>query len=80
VQCAVGSSVFQYAFVGSNPYYIKLQITNTRCAAGVYTALFFFLLGAVQMGYSPAAHDDHHADMPTSVQYLTCRLALSVIT
>lgn len=41
VQCAVGSSVFQYAFVGSNPYYIKLQITNTRCAAGVCTALFF---------------------------------------
>ena len=32
VQCAVGSSNFQYAFVGSNPYYIKLQITNTRCA------------------------------------------------
>lgn len=32
VQCAVGSSTFQYAFVGSNPYYVKLQITNTRCA------------------------------------------------
>jgi len=32
VQCAVGSSTFQYAFVGSNPYYVKLQVTNTRCA------------------------------------------------
>ena len=32
MQCAVGSSTFQYAFVGSNPYYVKLQITNTRCA------------------------------------------------
>ena len=30
MQCAVGTSTFQYAFVGSNPYYVKLQITNTR--------------------------------------------------
>ena len=30
VQCAVGNTFFQYSFAGSNPYYIKLQITNTR--------------------------------------------------
>ena len=30
VQCAVGETAFQYSFQGSNPYYIKLSITNTR--------------------------------------------------
>ena len=30
VQCAVGNTFFQYSFAGSNPYYIKLQISNTR--------------------------------------------------
>lgn len=41
VQCAVGSSTFQYAFVGSNPYYVKLQITNTRCALAVCCSACF---------------------------------------
>ncbi|KAK0056406.1 expansin-YoaJ-like isoform X1 [Biomphalaria pfeifferi] len=30
VQCPVGSSTIQYAFQGSNPYYLKLQIRNAR--------------------------------------------------
>ncbi|KAK9816478.1 hypothetical protein WJX72_000764 [[Myrmecia] bisecta] len=30
VLCNVGNGVFQYSFQGSNAYYIKLQITNSR--------------------------------------------------
>ncbi|CAL1530477.1 unnamed protein product [Lymnaea stagnalis] len=30
VQCPVGSTIIQYAFQGSNPWYIKLQIRNAR--------------------------------------------------
>ncbi|XP_055865272.1 expansin-YoaJ-like [Biomphalaria glabrata] len=30
VQCPVGGSTIQYAFQGSNPWYIKLQIRNAR--------------------------------------------------
>ncbi len=30
VQCAVGSTPFVYSFQGSNPYYIKMQISNHR--------------------------------------------------
>ncbi|XP_059142648.1 uncharacterized protein LOC131930253, partial [Physella acuta] len=30
VQCPVGTSTIQYAFQGSNPYYLKLQIRNAR--------------------------------------------------
>lgn len=30
VQCAVGDSNFVYSFQGSNPYYLKLQVANTR--------------------------------------------------
>ena len=33
VQCNVGSSNFIYSFQGSNPYYLKLQVANTRHAA-----------------------------------------------
>ena len=35
VQCPVGTahgtSTFFYSFQGSNPWYLKLQIANTRC-------------------------------------------------
>lgn len=30
VQCNVGESNFIYSFQGSNPYYLKLQVANTR--------------------------------------------------
>jgi hypothetical protein len=30
VQCNVGSSSFQYSFQGSNAYFIKMQVANTR--------------------------------------------------
>lgn len=30
VQCQVGTSSFQYSFQGSNSYYIKMSVTNTR--------------------------------------------------
>ena len=30
VQCNVGASAFQYSFQGSNEFYVKLAITNTR--------------------------------------------------
>jgi len=30
VQCAVGSTPFVYSFQGSNPYYIKMQVSNHR--------------------------------------------------
>jgi len=33
VECPVGSGLFQYLFAGSNPYYIKLQVRNTRIPA-----------------------------------------------
>jgi expansin (peptidoglycan-binding protein) len=32
VQCAVGNTPFVYSFQGSNPYYIKMQISNHRHA------------------------------------------------
>lgn len=30
VQCNVGNNSFIYSFQGSNPYYLKLQVANTR--------------------------------------------------
>lgn len=30
VQCNVADSNFIYSFQGSNPYYLKLQVANTR--------------------------------------------------
>ena len=30
VQCNVGDSKFVYSFQGSNPYYLKMQVANTR--------------------------------------------------
>ena len=30
VQCNVGNSSFVYSFQGSNPYYLKMQVANTR--------------------------------------------------
>ena len=33
VQCAVGSTPFVYSFQNSNPYYVKMQVSNHRCAA-----------------------------------------------
>ena len=30
VQCAVGGSTFVYTFEGSNPFYVKMRISNTR--------------------------------------------------
>ena len=34
VQCAVGTTPLVYSFQGSNAYYIKMQISNHRWAAG----------------------------------------------
>ena len=31
VQCAVGDSPLHYSFQGSNPWYLKLQVSNGRC-------------------------------------------------
>ena len=30
VQCPVGDNKLQYAFQGSNPWYLKLQVSNYR--------------------------------------------------
>ena len=39
MQCDTGTSPFQYSLQGSNAYYIKLQIANTRCVTvSSYTA------------------------------------------
>ena len=34
VQCAVGDSPLQYSFQGSNPWYLKLQVSNGRYVRG----------------------------------------------
>ena len=56
VQCNVANNSFIYSFQGSNPYYLKLQIANTRSAQKVHKTilcthwlrgsfLFFAMLG-----------------------------------
>ncbi|KAK9845924.1 hypothetical protein WJX81_006098 [Elliptochloris bilobata] len=71
VQCAVGSSTFQYAFVGSNPYYIKMQITNTRvpvAAVQFKVRGTFYDMNRVQDNYfTLGAVSGQTLDLPTPV-------------
>ncbi len=39
VECAVGDSKFQYAFEGSNPFYLKVRVLNARVPTHTMTAI-----------------------------------------
>lgn len=39
VQCNVTNTPFYYSFQGSNTWYLKMQVSNTRCAFGAASSL-----------------------------------------
>ena len=47
VQCPVGDNKLQYAFQGSNPWYLKLQVSNYRYANTCFT--LFFVVGLCRL-------------------------------
>ena len=47
VQCPVGDNKLQYAFQGSNPWYLKLQVSNYRYTNMCFT--LFFVVGLCRL-------------------------------
>ena len=47
VQCPVGDNKLQYAFQGSNPWYLKLQVSNYRYTNTCFT--LFFVVGLCRL-------------------------------
>lgn len=60
VQCNTGDTPVQYSFQGSNNYYLKLQVANTRCESfNMHLELQDTCL------YQPQQHDVHHVGWHT---------------